>query len=779
MSDHPSGIPSWAYGVSRLVVCSGAGISTESGIADFRGPSGAWIKDPTAQHRNTYQGFMADPELRAAYWKSRYEHEVWQAEPNAGHRAVAELIDSEIDTTVVTQNTDGLHQLAGAPADRVVELHGTMRVVLCVACGRRSPTTEVLARIAAGEAVPPCAECGGILKTASTMFGQTMDPAVFTRAERAVVQCDLMLAVGTTLTVEPAGSLAASAVHAGARLVIVNLGETPYDSIATDILREPIGEALPRIVRQLKAVHAGTPPPAAGPSEAAAPVRVPRPSLLLRAEARTARLHARSEELRRLTAWLTGEGTRAHLVWGPAGSGKSRLALELADRVRGDWDVEFLAPGAGLPSGGDRPSLLVVDDAETRREQVARILGAAGERPALRVLLCARTRDGWWEEFRSESNTDEELTSPYATETTLDHADTDGGTTLDHADADGGTTLDHADAVRETTRDYADTLTAMGFSCPAPDQAPGIGLTDATRLPGGLQAAVLAGLLSLTGDDATAALGRLELAHLRWDAAEHGLAPAADVVEGAVATAVLCGAADEEAARDVLGHLPALQDDDLRLLAARWLREACPPAAASYWAESLPDPLLEELVAAVVSPKFLMGMLMETTQDQNRRALTTLARAAATRPALRVLLTELLSILPGLSPNAVDAALHGGYPAPLADALISLARNAALPAELLEDVPAGTTVLGDFAVLLAESLVEAYEYRVRQNRPTAQRGLATMLSELAERLADLGRAEEALAAARRAVEAAEKLPEQPEHLTRAETALRRAADMAG
>jgi NAD-dependent SIR2 family protein deacetylase len=239
--------------VHRLVVLSGAGISTDSGIPDFRGPSGAWTLNPGARYKHTYQAFLADPGLRGSYWKSRCEHPAWRAEPNAGHLAVAALADSDIDTMVVTQNTDGLHQRAGAPADRVIELHGTMHQVVCVECGHRSSTADTIARIGAGEAVPQCLQCGGILKTASTMFGQTVSPEVFARAEHAATSCDLLLAVGTTLTVEPAGSLCASAVRTGAALVIVNRDRTPYDGIATEIIRAPLSEALPRIVGHLLA----------------------------------------------------------------------------------------------------------------------------------------------------------------------------------------------------------------------------------------------------------------------------------------------------------------------------------------------------------------------------------------------------------------------------------------------------------------------------------------------------------------------------------------------
>ena len=403
---------------------------------------------------------------------------------------MADLANSGIDTSVVTQNTDGLHQRAGTPADRVIELHGTMHEVICVECGRRSPTAHVIARIDAGEAVPQCLRCGGILKTASTMFGQTMAPQVFARAAQAVMTCDLLLAVGTTLTVEPAGSLCASAVGAGAALVIVNRDSTPYDGIATEIIRDPLSEALPRITR--------------------------------------------------------------HLLAAPENVRSGR-----ADTMRG-------------AAAGPKDKLL-------RRQ--------------------------------------------------------------------------------------------------------------------------------------------------------HDLELPAEAVRGAVATAILCGAADQNAALAALGHRDG----------------------------SLPDELADELVAAVVTPRFLMGLLMETTPEQDRRALTVLARAAATRPRLRVCLTELLSVLPGLSPVAVDVALSSGYPEPLAEALTWLVRNAALPAESLDAIPAGTTVLGEFPVLLAESLVEIYERRAETHPESGPRGLARMLIELAERLADLDHAEEALAVAQRAVEAAGRL----------------------
>ncbi|MEU9247351.1 Sir2 family NAD-dependent protein deacetylase [Streptomyces sp. NPDC048385] len=754
-------VPDWAHGVRRLVVFSGAGISTDSGIQDFRGPSGVWTLNPGMQTRHTYQAFMADPELRVSYWKSRFEHSVWDAEPNAGHLAVAELAHSGVDTVVVTQNTDGLHQRAGTPADRVVELHGTMRTTLCVACGHRSPTTDVLARIEAGEATPPCTECGGIQKTASTMFGQTMSPEVFVRAEDAVTSCDLVLAVGTTLTVEPAGSLCASAVHAGATLVIVNYGPTPYDSIATDIIRDPLSEALPRIVSQLTAAAAAS-RPAVGVIPARLAADIPatplaRPSRLLGAQARVARFRSRTAELRRLTQWCEGTGSRAHLLSGPAGAGKSRLALELADQLKatGRWDVEFLARGAQDTDlrPGERSLLVIVEDAETRQEQVAAILDTASARPAsepLRVLLLARINDGWFERLAAAAvATSEELTGPDTTESARETA------------------------VLEAGHDYGAALRAAGSHLPGGEvPAPG-SLQGAPQLPGAMQAAVLAGLVGL-GGRTDALLVAYELGYLRSSADAHGLQLSADVVARAAATALLCGADDEDAACAVLGHIQELSEPAVRLGVARWLRDMYPPAimeSSRYWDESLPDEPAEELVAALATPRFLLGMLMETTEEQDRRVLTVLARAADTRPDVRGCLTELLSLLPGLSPTAIRVALTSGYSAPLADALTGLAeKNPALPADLLDVVPAGVTVFGEFPVLLAQSLVEAYEGRAKTQN--GLRGLAKTLLQLTERLIDLGRAQQAESTARRALETITHLEEPGDLGAHAERLLR-------
>ena len=248
-----AGLAAWLREVKQLAVLTGAGISTDSGIPDFRGPDGTWTKNPAAERLSTYQVYMADPETRRRSWQARLVHPAWTAEPNAAHRALARLAASAIDTQVITQNIDGLHQRAGTPPERVIELHGTMLDVVCTGCGDRTAMADALVRVRAGEDDPPCAKCGGILKSATVMFGQPLQPGVFERAAAAAARCDLLLAIGSTLTVQPAASLCAVAARAGASLVIVNRDPTPYDPVATAVVRDPIGQAVPRIADQLLA----------------------------------------------------------------------------------------------------------------------------------------------------------------------------------------------------------------------------------------------------------------------------------------------------------------------------------------------------------------------------------------------------------------------------------------------------------------------------------------------------------------------------------------------
>lgn len=251
-----NGGPAWDRDVAKVTVLTGAGISTDSGIPDFRGPNGLWTRDPAAEKLSTFQEYVANPDVRRRSWQARLAHPAWSAAPNAAHLALAELAGT-LDVWVITQNIDGLHQRAGTPADRVLELHGTMYEVVCVGCGDRTRMAQALDRVSAGEEDPPCQRCGGILKSATIMFGQALDRLVLAMAVHAASDCDLMLAVGSTLTVEPAASLCAVATEAGAHLVIVNRDPTPYDELATEVIREPIGTAIPRIAGQLTRHRAG------------------------------------------------------------------------------------------------------------------------------------------------------------------------------------------------------------------------------------------------------------------------------------------------------------------------------------------------------------------------------------------------------------------------------------------------------------------------------------------------------------------------------------------
>jgi NAD-dependent protein deacetylase/lipoamidase len=232
----------------RVVVLTGAGISTESGIPDFRGPQGVWTRDPQAEKMATIQHYVADSEVRKRAWQSRLHSPAWTAEPNAGHRALVVLERRGKLHTLITQNVDGLHAKAGSDPARIVEIHGTMREVVCLSCDERAPMERALARVRAGEADPPCRSCGGILKSATISFGQGLVREDLMRAQRAAEACDLLLAVGTTLAVFPIAGVVPLAKEAGARLVIVNAEATAMDDLADAVLRGSIGQILPRLV---------------------------------------------------------------------------------------------------------------------------------------------------------------------------------------------------------------------------------------------------------------------------------------------------------------------------------------------------------------------------------------------------------------------------------------------------------------------------------------------------------------------------------------------------
>lgn len=235
------------HGARRIAVLTGAGISTDSGIPDYRGPDGVWTKDPSAVDMFTLDNFMSDPLVRREFWRRYLGHSAWGAEPNNAHRALADLDRAGLAVRVSTQNIDGLHQRAGTPDRKVLELHGTMHTTACTRCAATTPTADVLARVTAGEADPPCLTCGGVLKPAVVMFGQHLDSTVIGHARAIAAASEVFLAIGSSLRVEPAASLCAVAVAAGATLVIVNRDPTPYDDEAVEVVREPISAAVPRI----------------------------------------------------------------------------------------------------------------------------------------------------------------------------------------------------------------------------------------------------------------------------------------------------------------------------------------------------------------------------------------------------------------------------------------------------------------------------------------------------------------------------------------------------
>jgi NAD-dependent deacetylase len=232
----------------RITVLTGAGISTESGIPDYRGPNGVWTKNPEAVRRVSIGPYLEDPQIRIESWRERMEHLAWDAVPNAGHRALVDLETAGKLRALVTQNIDGLHQMAGSNADLVLELHGTLHEAICLACGRRTPMQEQLDRVRAGEPDPACAACGGIQRSATIAFGQQLDEEVLDAAFDAAAACDLFLAIGTSLMVQPAAALPEVAYENGAAVVIVTASPTPYDDLAVEVLRDPIGEVLPAIV---------------------------------------------------------------------------------------------------------------------------------------------------------------------------------------------------------------------------------------------------------------------------------------------------------------------------------------------------------------------------------------------------------------------------------------------------------------------------------------------------------------------------------------------------
>ena len=250
-------VAAWIAEADRVVALTGAGISTESGIPDFRGPQGLWTRDPAAERRATIDAWRQDPELRREAWQYRLSIRGQRLEPNEGHRALAELQRLDRLDLLVTQNIDGLHQDAGANPARLVEVHGTAREVVCLACDRRGPVDDVLDRVRSGDHDPHCRDCGGLLKSATISFGQSLVDADLVRARAAAETSDVFLALGTTLSVYPVAWLPLIAKRGGARVVILNGAPTEQDDVADARMMGPLGSTLPALVDRVRARLSG------------------------------------------------------------------------------------------------------------------------------------------------------------------------------------------------------------------------------------------------------------------------------------------------------------------------------------------------------------------------------------------------------------------------------------------------------------------------------------------------------------------------------------------
>ena len=249
MSDGAAALAALIRASTRAVIFTGAGMSTESGIPDFRSPGGIWTKMMPID----FQDYVADPAARRLSWQRRFEmEETWnKVLPNDGHRAVAALVARGKVSHVVTQNIDALHQAGGVPEEQVIELHGNTRHAKCLDCGARVEIADIRAHFEAHGDAPDCAACGGIVKTATISFGQPMPEAEMARAAAAAKACDLMLVAGSSLAVYPAAGVPLLAKRSGARLAILNRDATPQDQYADLVLRAEIGPTLQAVIDAL------------------------------------------------------------------------------------------------------------------------------------------------------------------------------------------------------------------------------------------------------------------------------------------------------------------------------------------------------------------------------------------------------------------------------------------------------------------------------------------------------------------------------------------------
>jgi NAD-dependent deacetylase len=243
-------VRTWIDAAQRVVVLTGAGISTDSGIPDFRGPQGLWTKNPLAEKMSNIHYYLADAEVRKLSWQNRLASPAWNAKPNPGHLALVSLEKRNKLHALITQNIDELHQIAGNSADKVIEVHGTMRRVMCWDCGMRAPMQKALDRVRAGEEDPKCRACSGILKSDTISFGQQLVPEVIDRAMQVSGEGDVFIAVGTTLQVYPVAGTVEVARDAGARIIIVNAQPTPFDDVADAVFADSISDVLPAILKE-------------------------------------------------------------------------------------------------------------------------------------------------------------------------------------------------------------------------------------------------------------------------------------------------------------------------------------------------------------------------------------------------------------------------------------------------------------------------------------------------------------------------------------------------
>ena len=241
----------WLREATFVTALTGAGISTESGIPDFRGPQGVWTRDPEAEKRANLQYYLANKDARVNSWRSRLDSPLAKAQPNAGHGALVELERKGKLQALITQNIDGLHHAAGNNPANIIEVHGNVREFRCMNCTDRGPIERVLDRVRGGEDDPPCRSCGGILKSATISFGQNLERDDIERSETAAAASDVFLAIGTSLAVYPVALTPEIAIRSGAKLAILNAEETPYDRVAHVVIRERLGEVLPRLVAML------------------------------------------------------------------------------------------------------------------------------------------------------------------------------------------------------------------------------------------------------------------------------------------------------------------------------------------------------------------------------------------------------------------------------------------------------------------------------------------------------------------------------------------------